>query len=154
MLGNALSVADFVFLMGFFCFPLVILCGKTMHDAGIEVSQAGNIIAEGTFILSYALFLTLVSFIVSLEKKINPEKKGNVFDVHFSRKWLGSMDEAELMKTAKASQKAYVAGTRTGILLWVVAFISMLFLRTGILPIICVTTILLVMTITAELHSR
>ena len=153
-LSKSLTVAAFMFMLSFLCFPLVLLCSETMDRAGLDVLQAGNIIAELCFILSLVLYLSLASLVVTLEKKINPEKKGNVFDIHFTKKWLGSMDEAELMKTAQASGKAYFAGVVTSMIMWVISLISMFMFHTGLLPILCVTVIMIVMVITGEIKAR
>lgn len=154
ILSKSMTVAVGVFMSSFLCFPLVLLCSETVDRAGLDALQAGNIIAELCFILSLVLYLSLASLVVTLEKKINPEKKGNVFDIHFMKKWLGSMDEAELMKTARASQKAYFAGVVTCMIMWAISLISMLMFHTGLLPILCITVIMIVMVITGEIKAR
>lgn len=153
-LSKALTIAAGVFMLSFLGFPLVLICSDTMEKAGIDVGRAGNVIAVVAFVLSLALYLAIASCVVSLEKKINPEKNGNVFDVHFTKKWLGSMDEAELMKTARAAQKAYIAGVISCMIMWVISLISMFVFHTGIMPIICITVIMMVMVITGEIKAR
>ncbi len=154
MLSKSITVAEGVFMVSFLCFPFVVLCSETMDRAGINVFQAGNIIAEVFFLFALILYLALASLVVSLKKKINPEKKGNVFDIHFTKRWIGSMDEAELMKTARASQKACFAGVITCMIMWVISLVSMFVFHTGILPILCITVIMMVMVITGEIQAR
>ena len=51
-------------------------------------------------------------FIVELEKKLNPEKKGDVIETNFSKKWEDSCDEAQKMIIYEAGYRAYRAGMK------------------------------------------
>lgn len=44
---------------------------------------------------------------VNLEKKINPEKRGNIFDGNFHKDWLKTSDEAEKFILYKASYQSF-----------------------------------------------
>lgn len=46
---------------------------------------------------------------VEATKKINPEKKGNVFSFNFKKDWMDSCDEAEKAKIGQAAYKSYTA---------------------------------------------
>lgn len=82
---------------------------------------------------------------IDLEKKLNPEKKGNPFEIHFLKKWEASSDEGEILMTAKACKKAFFVGQIACLVMWVVSLVCMLAFQTGILPVICCCVILICM---------
>ncbi len=47
--------------------------------------------------------------IVNMEKKLNPEKRGNVLDFKFRKVWLDSCDEAQKLIVYKAGYQAYLS---------------------------------------------
>lgn len=98
-----------------------------------------------TFAVSIALYYTVWKITVDLEKKLNPEKKGNPFDFHFIREWENSSDEGEILMQSKACQKGFLAGQLAGLLMWIVSFTCMLVFHTGVLAVICCCSILLCM---------
>lgn len=153
-LNKSMIISTVALIFSLLMFSVVVLCRETAEMSGGEMSSAGVVSAEICFFVVMALSMTVSTLIVSLEKKINPEKKGNVFDIHFMKKWLGSMDEGELMKIARGAQKAYIAGIITGMILWVISFVCMLTFHTGIMPIICITVMMIVMVIVGELNSK
>ncbi|MBQ1172221.1 MAG: DUF3169 family protein [Lachnospiraceae bacterium] len=153
-LSKSMIISAVMYLFSLCAFPIVVLCREAVEISGKELSLTGVIIAEICFMFGMALFLIINALIVNLEKKINPEKQGNIFDIHFRKKWINCMDEAELMKAAKGAQKAYSAGMLTGMILWVIAFVLMLTLHTGILPIICIMIMMIVMLLVGEMNSR
>lgn len=151
-LNITIIVNNILLLISFLLFPLIVLCGETItDDIGI---QNGLYAVTIIYTVMIVLFTTVYTFIIKLEKKINPEKKGNPFDIHFRKQWLKSMDEAELMKNALGSQKACTAGIKTGIALWVISFVSMLVFHTGILPIICIVVMIGVMIFVQAINSN
>lgn len=101
-----------------------------------------------TFVISMVLYYTVLKITVDLEKKLNPEKKGNPFDFHFMREWENSSDEGEILMQSKACQKGFLAGQIAGIFMWIVSFTCMLVFHTGVLPVICCCSILLCMYLT------
>lgn len=82
--------------------------------------------------------------IVDIEKKLNPEKQGNVFDFKFQEVWLSSCDEAQKLITYKATYNAFKNTNVACFVLYVMAFIGMFMLKTGIYPMFCVCIIMLV----------
>ena len=94
-----------------------------------------------TFVLSYAFIVILTKCIVDLVKKLNPEKRGSIFDLQFVKEWENSSDEAERLIMYKAAYKAYHAVTVASMSMWVVAFCGMIVFQTGLLPLFCVTAI-------------
>ena len=100
-----------------------------------------------TFVISLALIVVIQKLIVDLEKMINPEKRGSVFDQNFAKVWEASCDEAERLMIYKSSYESFKATNMTCIVLWVVLTLCNIVFVTGILPILTVTLIWLVQTL-------
>ena len=98
-----------------------------------------------TCMISVVLCCVIWKITVDLEKKLNPEKKGNPFEFYFIRKWEESSDEGEILIQAKACKKAFIIGQIICIFMWVISFICMLAFQTGVLPVICCCVIILCM---------
>ena len=107
----------------------------------------------GTFVLGYVWILFVSNRVVKLEKQLNPEKQGNIFDTQFQKQWIGSCDEAEKQKIYQAGYRGYRAGSTACLILWVVTTFAQLWAGTGILPVICVCLIWLVMMSASMIES-
>ena len=59
------------------------------------------------FIVSIFLLVFAQQKIVDLTRKMNPEKKGSVYDTKFKKKWFESCDEAEQKQIGQAAYKAF-----------------------------------------------
>lgn len=81
---------------------------------------------------------------VNLEKEINPEKAGSIFDMKFNRKWLESSDEAEKFTTYKCAYHTFKVMQVTGITIWLICLIGQMSFGTGAFATIMVTILLLV----------
>ena len=150
-LAKIVIVNNITLILSLVFYPLILLCQETAN-----VTPDGKICAitaNIVFVLELAFMMVLNVLVVGMEKKLNPEKEGNVFDIHFRRKWYASMDEGEILKTAKASAKGYNAGMVTCFVLWVISLATMLVFHTGIWPIICLSVIMLVMNLVGTLDS-
>lgn len=88
-----------------------------------------------------AWVVVLQQKMVDLEKLLNPEKRGSVYDMRFAKKWEESCDEAEKLAIYRAAYRAYRAAAGACTALWCVFTVSGLFLHTGILPVLAVTVI-------------
>ena len=146
-LSCGLLLANIMTVVNFFLF-----------SAGIEVSlntklgdQYGVILFPACiliFILGYVWIFFVNYRVVKLEKQINPEKRGSVFDVKFQKQWLESCDEAEKEMVYQSAYKAYMAlGKMIQILLCATMILHLVF-HTGILAVIVVGVIYLTMTLT------
>ena len=93
------------------------------------------------FIVTMAEAILIQQRIVDLSKRMAPEKKGSVYDIHFQKKWFESCDEAEKLMAGQCAYKAYSASTKACAGLWLVFTLSALFLSTGLLPILAVCLI-------------
>jgi hypothetical protein len=78
---------------------------------------------------------------LDIEKKLNPEKQGNVLDVEFQKVWLNSCDEAQKMMVYKAGYKAFQSTNAACLILILVAFICSLTFQTDLVALIFVCMI-------------
>ena len=91
------------------------------------------------------LYCVVEKLVIDEEKKLNPEKSGNIFDMHFRRDWENTSDEAELIMIAKSSKKGFMTGIKAGFVMWILTFMSMFAFDTGVMPIVAVGLVLIVM---------
>lgn len=85
--------------------------------------------------------------LVDFTKKLNPEKRGSVYDIKFAEKWYDSCDEAERAQICQAAFTSYKATNLACVLLWLVLVLGSMLFDIGILPIAVVTLIWMVSTI-------
>ncbi|MEE0061166.1 MAG: DUF3169 family protein [Acutalibacteraceae bacterium] len=90
---------------------------------------------------------------VELEKKINPEKKGEVLDINFNKDWEESCDEAEIIMIGKAAYKSFKVVNFTCVLLWLIAFVAQFAFKTGIFPVLLVSIIWAVLTLSYQIEA-
>ena len=99
------------------------------------------------FIVCVVSTILIQNKVVNLEKEINPFLNGSVYDFKFSQKWLDSCDEAIKLNVYKSSFKAYKSITNTCLILWIVCVLGYNFFDFGIMPLVMVTIIWLVQTV-------
>lgn len=143
-LSCGLLLANIMTVVNFFLF-----------SAGIEVSlntklgdQYGVILFPACiliFILGYVWIFFVNYRVVKLEKQINPEKRGSVFDVKFQKQWLESCDEAEKLMVYRCGFRAYQVGNKVCMGLWLVALFLQLWADTGLFPVLSICVIWLSM---------
>lgn len=92
----------------------------------------------GVFLLSCGLVIFAQQKAVDLERKMNPEKRGSVYDTKFQKKWLDSCDESERRQIGEASYQAYTVTNRVCLWLWMVLVILSLVFDIGLLPVLTV----------------
>ena len=113
---------------------------------------AQPLLNSALFLLSLVCITLLQQKIVDLVRRINPEKRGSVYDVHFQKKWMDSCDEAERRQMGQAAHKAFVAATYVCFGLWLGLFLLDRVFDTGLLPMVLVLVILGVMQVTYTLE--
>ena len=96
------------------------------------------------FISSLAISIFIHQKVVDLTCKINPEKKGSVYDMNFKKNWLKTCDENEIAKIGSASFKAYSAMNIASFIIWFILIVLYPIFDFGILPIFLVMVIILV----------
>lgn len=89
----------------------------------------------GVFVVSDALVIFAQQKTVDLERKMNPEKHGSVYDTKFQKKWFESCDESERRQIGQACYRAYMVTTRFCIGVWLVLVIVSMVFEISILPV-------------------
>ena len=97
------------------------------------------------FVLGLVVQLMIQNLVVNLEKQLNPEKRGSVFDLRFQEEWINSCDEAERLIEYRAGFQAYKIGQYVCIGMWVLCIMAQFAFNTGVFPVACVTVIWMVL---------
>ncbi len=125
-------------------------------DADIDA-----LVLVGVFVVSDALVIFAQQKTVDLERKMNPEKHGSVYDTKFQKKWLESCDESERRQIGQACYKAYMVATRFCLGLWLVLVILSMVFEVSIFPVFVLLLVWGVLQVTYTLecirlgkHSR
>ena len=123
----------------------------------VAVVYAGGPVVMIAFIVEFfvgvGVATVLQQKVVDLTKKINPEKRGSVYDMKFQKKWLDSCDESEQRQIGQACYKAYLTATKACLWAWVAVMILHYAFDTGLLPAVLVLIIFGVLQITYTLES-
>ena len=99
-------------------------------DADIDA-----LVLVGVFVVSCALVIFAQQKTVDLERKMNPEKHGSVYDTKFQKKWLESCDESERRQIGQACYRAYMVTSRFCLGVWLVLVILSMVFEMSILPV-------------------
>lgn len=93
------------------------------------------------FLISLAFLIVLQQKVVDLTRRMNPEKKGSIYDVNFQKKWLDSCDELERAQIGQAAFHAYKILNGLCPVLWAVLVLLNIVTEVGLLPILVVVLI-------------
>jgi len=104
------------------------------------------------FLLSCAGVIFAQQKVVDLERRMNPEKHGSVYDTKFQKKWYDSCDESERRQIGEASLHAYTVTSRFCIVLWLALTVLGMSVEIGILPVLVVLLVLGVMQVSYTLE--
>ena len=85
--------------------------------------------------------------LVNFEKEINPLLKGSIYDSKFTKKWVDSCDESIKLSIYKSAYKSYSSTSATCSILWLFCIVGSYLWNFGIMPLVMVTIIWLVLTI-------
>lgn len=139
-LGFALVPENILTVCNFFMYGATLYFANFTAEGGL-----GNLVIAGigivTFIIGLFLSSLLQKLVVDAEKKINPEKRGNVLDMEFTQEWIGSCDEAEKKRIHEAGFKAYQTANAVCMVMTVIATIGLTTFETGLFPLSCVSGI-------------
>lgn len=94
----------------------------------------GALISTGVFLAVVVAVMLLQQRVVDLTRRMNPEKRGSVYDMKFHKKWLESCDEAERQQIGQAAMRAYRAAGMACVVLWVALLVLDFAFDIGILP--------------------
>lgn len=127
------------------CTSLNLILAFFFFGAEEVVNREENTVIFFSVILAFLAALTFIIIMqqraVDLTKKINPEKKGSVYEVNFARKWMESCDENEQRQIGICGYKAYISIIYTCIGLWFLTLISSKIFHTGLLPLVVIAII-------------
>jgi uncharacterized membrane protein len=125
-------------------FFMVILC--LFFCCLITEKQAAY--SSVVFITIFLLFVTfcvmgilIPKMTIDIEKKLNPEKQGNILDLEFQKVWMDSCDEAQKMIAYKAGYKAFQSTNAACLILILTAFICSVAFQTDLVALIFVCVI-------------
>ena len=138
------------------------ILGFFFFGAGIYSEEVRELEMQGMLFfclnmlgLVYTLIVVTVSQkkFVNMEKEINPEKQGSVYDTKFQKVWLESCDEAERQMIYKAAYKAYQVTNMTCIGLWLVCVLGVMYWDFGLVPLFMVSLLWMVSTVSYSVES-
>ena len=77
----------------------------------VDMAWDKELVSSGITLVSFFLYLALLLLLqkqtVDFVKRMNPEKRGSVYDLKFQAKWLNSCDEAEKKQMGEAALFAF-----------------------------------------------
>lgn len=139
-LSYPLILTSACMIVDFFFFPVAIIYSSDQ----VQFSLLFVII----FVISIAIITVIQQKVIDLEKQINPEKQGSVYDMKFAKKWEESCDEAQRLNIYKSAYISYKITTKAFVAIWVVLVLGMFLFESGILPLATVSILWLIQTIT------
>lgn len=128
-----------------------LLFGICLFSVGMgdnEVSKMQAISSVATLVIfsvATACNVMIQNKTVNLNKKMNPEKRGNVFDKKFVKEWVESCDEAEKALIYESAYSAYRIAISISTGMWAISLIGMMSFHTGVLPIIISSVMMIVL---------
>ena len=127
-------------------FFLAAFCAYYMDG---EVSALTHV---GVFLFSCGLVVFTQQKTLDLERRMNPEKHGSVYDTKFQKKWLDSCDESERRQIGEASYRAYMVTTRVCLGVWMALTVLGMVFEIGMLPVSVLLLVWGVMQVTYTLE--
>ena len=107
----------------------------------------------GVTVLSVVYF-TLQRKNIELEKLMNPERKGSLYDFSFTKKWSATLDEAELKQVGVAAYKAFNIVNMTCTIVMIALMVIGMFVEITMFPVITVTVIWMAQIIAFSIESN
>lgn len=152
VLGVALIPENILLVCNFFMY------GATLYFANFTVEGGlGNltvtVIGAITFIVGLFFSTLLQKLVIDAEKKINPEKRGNILDTEFTKEWIASCDEAQKKAIHEAGFKAYQAANAVCIVMSVISMMGLMTFGTGLFPLVCVSIIWITLVVSYSVAS-
>ena len=111
-----------------------ILLDLFFFSAAVCYELPGMLYHVAAFLLSGGLTIFAQQKVVDLTRRMNPEKKGSVYDTKFQKKWLASCDEAERQQIGQAAFHAYSLTSRACIFIWAALLVMNIAFGFGIMP--------------------
>ncbi len=117
---------------------------KTETGFIAEIYEIGFFLSLIGVVIFTALFFIIQRKSLEIEKLLNPEKNGSIFDFSFKKKWVSGFDEAEKKQVGIAAYKAYNIVNMTCTIMTVLLIIIGMFADITIVPLLCVAVIWIV----------
>lgn len=153
-LSLAMLISNTALIVDYFLVAVYIYFSESDKLTMAEKAVGTNsVISMTLFLISLIFYVVIQRAIVELEKKINPEKRGEVLNMNFQKEWENSFDEAEMTMACKAGYKSFKITNITCVMLWLAAIILQVVFKTGILPVLFVTIIWLVSSLTYQIEA-
>ncbi len=117
--------------------------GISMSQAERQVDQRGTLymISIAVFLLGNFISTRLSQLQIDMVKRMNPSKRGSVYDLNFHKKWEESCDEAEKLVIYRSSYKAFRGTCLACSSGWVVLSIGSFIFDYGPLPVIVISAV-------------
>ncbi|MEE0265429.1 MAG: DUF3169 family protein [Acutalibacteraceae bacterium] len=154
MISKVLIISNATLLSTFFLITIAIffLDSKNVTLANKIIGINGGI-TLAIFTISTLFYMLIQRACIELEKKINPEKRGEVFDKNFQKDWDNSLDEAEKIMVGKAAYKSFKITNATCAIVWCIAFIAQIIYHTGVFTVLLITVIWIVSTLSYQIEA-
>ncbi len=141
-----LTISTVMMILNFLFFG--VSCGGVINNpAAYSGAVVTLLLSAAIMLLSFVWETALQGKVISLEKKLNPEKRGFILDRNFNKEWLESCDEAQKMIIYKASFDSHKALGSMFLLAFIVTFLCNIVFNTGIFATIIVTLLWLVQSV-------
>lgn len=148
VISNIALILDYFFISAWLHFS--VSDTVTVSDKMLIINSIICIVA---FLVVLVFAVIIQRAVVELEKKINPEKRGEVLDTNFQKDWENSFDEAEKIMAGKAAFKSFKVTNATCLILWLLSIIGQVMFDIGIVPALFVTIIWLVSTVSYQVEA-
>lgn len=143
--------SNIVGILEMFLYAANIICANYIKE---EKFALYIIIVTVAFFMELFILLFVQRAVVQEIKKINPEKRGELLEMGFQKKWMESCDEAQKTMIGQAAYKAFMAANYVCMGLWLICTIGIISFNFGILPITFVTIIWLTLIISFQIAGR
>ena len=145
-LSYPLTLASIMMVVNFLFFGIT-LCSKPAGDEYNQKAALAVILGIVVILLSTVWEMIIQGKVIGLLKEINPEKRGNILDMRFEKKWLDSSDEAQKIAAYRASYDAFRVSKYVFIAAWLLVVLTEEILQTGIFPVVLVSVMWLIQTV-------
>lgn len=149
-LDKCVSTSNIVMILELFLFAAEVVCTTYFEKENLFF----DVIAEVIFLTGLLILIFVQRVAVQEVKKINPEKRGELLEVGFQKKWMESCDEAQKTMIGQAAYKAFRAVNIVCMALWVICIIGILSFSFGLVPVAFVTIIWLTLIISFQRAGR
>lgn len=117
--------------------------GITLSQAERQIDQRPTIymISVAVFVLGNFIATRLSQLQIDMVKRMNPSKRGSVYDLNFHKKWEESCDEAEKLVIYRASHKAFRGTCLACSAGWIILSLGSFIFDYGPLPVIVISAV-------------